>query len=90
MEKGNRTTEPREGKVLVTLGNGENLQRYLSTLDTTSNIILFVEQKNVNQASIFGNNRENDSEVILQLINSYEKQLQAKDEQIKKLIDRIC
>lgn len=90
MEKGNRTTEPREGKVLVTLGNMENLQRYLSTLDTTSNIILFVEQKNVNQATIFGNNRENDSEVILQLINSYEKQLQAKDEQIKKLIDRIC
>lgn len=90
MEKGNRTTEPREGKVLVNLGNGENLQRYLSTLDTTSNIILFVEQKNVKQASIFGNNRENDSEIILQLINSYEKQLQAKDEQIKKLIDRIC
>ena len=90
MEKGNRATEPREGKVLVTLGNMENLQRYLSTLDTTSNIILFVEQKNVNQASIFGNNRENDSELILQLINSYEKQLQAKDEQIKKLIDRIC
>jgi hypothetical protein len=67
----------------------ETLQRYLCTLGNTPNIILFVEQKNVNQANIFGNNRENDSELIMRLIDSYEKQLHAKDEQIKKLIDRI-
>ena len=50
---------------------------------------LLVEQTNVNQANVFGNNQQNDSEVILKLIQSYEKQLQAKDEQINKLIEKI-
>lgn len=48
-----------------------------------------ITQKENMQANVFGNNQQNDSEVILKLIQSYEKQLQAKDEQINKLIEKI-
>lgn len=50
---------------------------------------LLVEQSNVNQANVFGNNHQNDGDVIKRLIESYEKQLNAKDEQINKLIEKI-
>ena len=51
--------------------------------------VLYVFQSNVQQANIFGNNQQNESEVIIRLIESYEKQLKAKDEQINKLIETI-
>lgn len=54
-----------------------------------SGVVLYVFQSNVQQANIFGNNQQNESEVIIRLIESYEKQLKAKDEQINKLIETI-
>lgn len=48
-----------------------------------------ITQKENMQANVFGNNHKNDGDVIKRLIESYEKQLNAKDEQINKLIEKI-